>query len=237
MRVLFIGDVHERVEEVKKALTISADKYIFTGDYFDSHEHSNLKQTEEICYLVKQLLNRNDTVLLMGNHDLSYRSDGNFACSGFTMEKCNLINSIITPELWSEMSYWYYIYLEEQKQEWLVSHAGFHRDLFTCPINGESLEFIMKRMKDSEIRLTSLDMTNEFGAGRARGGMYLYGGILWCDFDREFKPLKSFNQIFGHTPDDKIRKLDSSSINYCIDSCMKELLLWEDGKFSIYDNI
>ena len=39
-----------------------------------------------------------------------------------------------------------------------------------------------------------------FNAGRGRGGSQQVGGITWCDFTREFFPVRGINQIMGHTP-------------------------------------
>src|SRR6185369_4930136 len=32
-----------------------------------------------------------------------------------------------------------------------------------------------------------------------------YGGLLWCDWNQEFMPMKGIHQIVGHTPQDWVK--------------------------------
>jgi hypothetical protein len=53
--------------------------------------------------------------------------------------------------------------------------------------------------------------------GHARGGVS-YGGPVWCDFNKEFKPIEGVRQIFGHTPGRNIRVRYHHMIeDYCVD--------------------
>lgn len=74
----------------------------------------------------------------------------------------------------------------------LISHAGVH----------ESWNF--PTASDASIKMETEWQRKNFGhflfssVGLARGGRDIFGGALWCDFDRELQ--SSFPQIVGHTP-------------------------------------
>ena len=77
--------------------------------------------------------------------------------------------------------------------------------------------------------------------GRGRGGNSRVGGVVWLDWDREFKAIEGLNQIVGHTPGDGVRTVmlrdDTGlivSANYNIDTHLNHVILvMEDGTFQI----
>ena len=80
MKIVIIGDIHGRnnwlplVEQNLK----SADKIVFTGDYFDTYDkHVTFKQMKDVFYkIVKyKILEPYKFVLLIGNHDIHYIHD------------------------------------------------------------------------------------------------------------------------------------------------------------------
>jgi hypothetical protein len=231
MKVVLVGDIHNRWKQTEKFLTIPADRYIFLGDYWDMF-YDDIGEAQLTCLKVKELLQRNDTTLLFGNHDVSYRIGETTRCSGWTSEKNQVIHELMTEEDWSKMKY--YEVLEDTNGIWLISHAGFHSDIFTHPIFGESLDYIHQKMKNAIEHLELFKCyPDEMAAGLCRGGGNRIGGMLWCDFNQELVPFETFNQVFGHTPSRIIKADILNTQNYCIDSCSRECLVWEDGKCEI----
>jgi hypothetical protein len=72
--------------------------------------------------------------------------------------------------------------------------------------NGE----INKGMLDELIA----DKTLSHAIGHCRGGIHSCGGILWCDFNKEFEPVDGLRQVFGHTAGKNIRQKGE---NMCVD--------------------
>ena len=61
--------------------------------------------------------------------------------------------------------------------------------------------FVRKFVKEKEANL-ELSVGNShwfYRAGHARYGDQKLGGIVWLDWDLEFKPIEGLNQIVGHT--------------------------------------
>jgi hypothetical protein len=73
-------------------------------------------------------------------------------------------------------------------------------------------------------------------AGECRGGHSPLGGIMWCDWRREFKPVSGYNQVVGHTrKDGDIRFVSSSegSRNWCLDSNLQHYAIFENNDLEI----
>jgi hypothetical protein len=111
-----------------------------------------------------------------------------------------MINDIVSRKDWNKMK-WFHIL----DGKWLVSHAGLHK----CYLP----EKIAKLHKDRPKFFSELEsyLTSECHkafrqeswvshAGHSRGGLQRVGGLIWCDFEREFYPVQGLNQIVGHTP-------------------------------------
>jgi hypothetical protein len=66
--------------------------------------------------------------------------------------------------------------------------------------------------------LTSREPHWFWSVGMARGGFTPVGGLLWCDWSREFQPVPGLNQVMGHTPARTFRTIRGmTSENWCID--------------------
>ncbi|MFB5647777.1 MAG: hypothetical protein ACE5RO_06540, partial [Candidatus Nitrosomaritimum yanchengensis] len=72
-------------------------------------------------------------------------------------------------------------------------------------------------------------------AGKSRGGFNKTGGIIWCDYS-EFVDIPNTKQIFGHTIDNKVRRVKNKKIcseHICLDTVMRNYAVYQDGKMTI----
>jgi hypothetical protein len=91
----------------------------------------------------------------------------------------------------------------------------------------------------NKIDLENIDDENfEFkfmNAGKSRGGFSETGGIIWCDYN-EFVDIPKTKQIFGHTRDNKVRRVKNKKIDseyICLDIVMRNYAVYQDGKMII----
>lgn len=239
MTTIVIPDIHNQVGWIEPALEFlkkkhNYDEVVFLGDYFDSFYDVAFNAQATAVWL-KQSLTHSDRIHLLGNHDMPYMVPGNPSlwCPGFSRGKLNVIRSTLTNEDWEKFRGAYY------SQGYLFSHAGFHPDLITHPVNGiptpENLVIQaaegLKQVRGGVWHLLYLP-------GR-RMGELRNGGITWQDWDDEFKPVEGINQIVGHTPSRETYdrpKVDLSNLsqNWCLDRCGDNHFIGiiEDGKIS-----
>lgn len=77
----------------------------------------------------------------------------------------------------------------------LITHAGLSKSNMSVNMDAkESFDNITEHWNARNFSVGAFT-----SIGRARGGYNHCGGILWCDFDKEFVPT-DFPQIVGHTP-------------------------------------
>ena len=198
-KYVFVGDVHGKSEAVKLALDKSGHK-IFVGDFCDSFDRT-IAEHEGCLTLVLDAIDKGEASAIYGNHELSYLMPTVHRCSGYSTS----MESMLVPHVKRiKDSFKPFIELGE---DWLVTHAGLHPDVAVALPETWEGEFTNPKSPMHWI-------------GRSRGGPHLVGGMFWCDFNDEFKPIEGLNQIFGHsrymTHDIRTRK-GKNSINYCID--------------------
>jgi len=222
-RTIVIPDVHHRWNLALKPLEITANRYIFLGDYFDNFGDT-LEDTANTVRQLIELSKRDDVTLLFGNHDIGYRFKG-FECSGWTKEKCDLINKMMPAEVWEKMQLVTYV------DGFILSHAGLAESIFSHPIDGITPEYVAKLCVEGLEHAQLGIYTPALTPGQARGGRQRQGGLDWLDFNQEFAPIKGINQIFGHTPAPSARQSSTEdSINWCIDTHSKGFVILENGK-------
>lgn len=199
MKYTFVGDIHGQVEIIQKALQREG-KIIFVGDLQDSFTRSH--QDHSTCFeLVLDAIEKGKAECVYGNHELSYLRPKH-RCSGYNYHRHKVIdshkeriNALFKP----------YLFLGDS---FLVSHAGFTKDLWDN--EDVTLENIQEKFAAWWPRIES----PLHWIGQARGGPNYYGGIFWCDFEREFKPIPELIQVFGHSHGKGIRQKENA---YCID--------------------
>lgn len=199
MKYTFVGDIHGKVQMVKKALD-QEGHVVFVGDYMDSFERSPEDHYECIVRVIKAVREGKATALI-GNHELSYIHPW-AECSGWKHQHNTIMKSV-----WPEMRELFkdFVVIEDI----LVTHAGLTRQIW----NNEALTLDNYQEKLTEW-CDKESGTPAQWIGHYRGGNQPVGGIYWCDFNAEFEPIPELPQIFGHTGGKGIRQKDNA---YCID--------------------
>lgn len=203
---LIIPDLHHRWKIAEDIIaSVKHDEVIFLGDYFDDFG-DDPSMVEATCDWLNSSVKKPNRIHLMGNHDIHYafvyRS---FQCSGYEQWKYFIAHDNVARETWDKLK-WYHI-LDDM---WLLSHAGLHKANLPADIRGmhtyrSTFLKTIGNYLDVEIREAFRRAANNknywtLNAGYSRGGSIPYGGIIWCDYEREFVPIKGLNQIVGHTP-------------------------------------
>ncbi len=209
MKILTIGDVHGR-DTWKTSADISIlfkskgsfipdyDKYIFVGDYTDSHDKSNVEILHNLIEIIEFKRMYPDHVnLLLGNHDLYYWFiESQFLCSGVRQSMMHDLHDVFRrdDELF-DIAY--------QVENYLWTHAGIHRGWYERYFLDWDSEYISTVGFNLADRLNQAFKEREetlFMVGRRRGGFNDMGGPLWLDSSLLMKkPLKGYHQIVGHT--------------------------------------
>jgi hypothetical protein len=243
MNIIALGDIHNNTVSAQKIVERyeNTHKIVCVGDYFDSFTGDDAEAT---AYWLKDFINKPNTVALIGNHDLPYSPYGKirthpssvwrvfYPCSGYTSEKDEIINSVLTKEDWAKVKTFHY------ENGWLFTHAGVHPYWFEHPVIGMTIDHVIGILHKTEDAYRTLNWTPILGeAGIYRGGRSKVGGILWHDHQREAEPIQGINQIYGHTPltDNMSNGInvirEDDGCNVCIDCGLEEVLqVYEDGK-------
>lgn len=216
MRTLVIGDLHHHTETADAIAAVeSPERLVFLGDYFDDF-YDSPAEARRTSLWVRERLQDGRSTLLFGNHDLPYAFDGAefpfLACSGFTRDKQEAVGRVLGPSDWAQLKAF------ARVGPWLVSHAGFHRDLLPAQLlcDEAALELYCA---DAVAAVAARRPHELFAAGRDRGGWAEIGGITWGDWDR-FAGTDGVHQIVGHTPSRRhaLREWTTErSFNFCID--------------------
>lgn len=203
---LIIPDLHHKWQQAERIISaVGADEVLFLGDYFDDFG-DDPAQVAETCDWFEASVNKPNRVHLFGNHDqhyaFVYRS---FQCSGYAQWKYFIIHDTVSQDVWSKLKWYHFL-----DNKWFLCHGGLHK--FNLPesitkFSNDRLKFIAEISGYLDVQIREgfkCGATNQsswvFNAGHSRGGSQRVGGITWCDFEREFFPVKGINQIVGHTP-------------------------------------
>lgn len=236
-KAVVIPDVHNKWKKAEAIVAAeSPDRIIFLGDYFDSLDDTPDDAAATAAWLAGSLADRT-RVHLVGNHDLNYMSSlPELGCSGYSplkraaIERCGVEWARLEPFCWLGMAG------ADEGDAWLCTHAG---------LSAVFLESVRPGAAASDVdgvlgaARTDLDRINDKGhrhaflqAGYARGGMDASGGIVWCDYNLEFRDVPGLRQIFGHTRGPGVRggRGPGGSEHYCIDTVLQNYIAYEDGR-------
>ena len=200
--LLIIPDVHGRIFW-REALEKKQYKHvIFLGDYVDPYPQEGiyprdaLQELKDIIDYAKA--HRDTTTLLLGNHDMHYKSElFNRLAEGTRYSY--LMQKELGP-LFNDNDDLFQLAYEADYEDThcLFTHAGV-----------SSIWYESHKEKVGELNADNLNklMEDEDGikaisdVGYARGGWAKAGGILWADLDEvnDAPPIKERYQIFGHT--------------------------------------
>lgn len=212
MKYLIIPDVHNHADRAEKICkSVPADQIVFLGDYFDDF-NDDAEDVIDAANWLSWSVNQENRIHLCGNHDVHYWFKNNvyLRCSGYEQCKSVAINNIMKPEHWGKIRFFHVI------DDWFLTHGGIHpywidQSKFQNnePVEITREKLIEKLERDSKecVKSLSNDKNHWFNiAGFSRSRSPFVGGLLWCDFNQEFHPIKGIHQIVGHTPDrDNVR--------------------------------
>lgn len=198
MKILIIPDIHNKHVRAQRIIdSEGSDKIIFLGDYFDDF-HDSVQDVKETAKWLKNSLTDKNRIHLFGNHDIGYAFPCNSycICSGWEKEKSRAINNIFSDDDWRQFK-WFH-----NEDDVLFFHGGMdeRRVRANETILSNILEYLEEQSEIAFRRASTLNPHSFYEAGRSRGGIWPVGGLLWCDFIREFKHHSLFHSIVGHTP-------------------------------------
>lgn len=235
MKTIVIPDLHHRIDWVQPFLAETKyDEVVFLGDYFDDFG-DNSGIAFKTAKFVLEMLDFPNSHLILGNHDMAYRFFNNQQltnCSGYTLHKCSVINTILEPQDWDKTVLYY------ETQGFFLSHAGIRKETFGFSHNKDvKLELIRKTLAKALQDAYNNKYSNILAAGYIRGGFQPFGGITWLDW-REFSPITNINQIVGHTPIYNQPKCckGKNSENWLLDTQNRHIGVITDGVFSFIEN-
>lgn len=213
MKYTFVGDVHGKVDAVEAALA-AAGMAVFVGDFMDSFDRRP-SDHRKCIELVLAAIKAGKARAIYGNHELSYIMPEH-RCSGWCRE-----HQMIMHEFAAEIQKHFepFILLAPKV---LVTHAGLTRQLW------DEHRLTLAKLEPKLRRWWEDPGSPMHGVGYCRGGMQKVGGIFWCDFNKEFKPVPGLTQVFGHTASGsggEIRRVNTSYCIDCLDKAQKFLTL------------
>lgn len=215
---LFVGDLHGDVEMFETALTHARSNdmiLVCVGDYTDSLLYTVNDQKKLLSRMI-EVYNKEDTVYLLGNHDLHYTVDPHtnrnhipYKCSGYSRNKASKFYSLYMHMLARDKMLSFYYRVDDI----ITTHAGLSLRVLNSLFNRNESTFdyyTLDIIEDFFIRneyelLTDLFRGVEtnpiFDVGKLSGGYKSSGGIFWLrpgEFIMENQQSK-FTQIVGHT--------------------------------------
>jgi hypothetical protein len=215
MTTLIIPDIHNHTDEVDAVLAANAaDQIILLGDYFDSF-FDTPEMAEKTARWLKHSLEQPNRIHLWGNHDLPYAFPSNKEafCPGFSEEKCDVVQNILTEAHWAMLKPVHFI-----TPRLCVSHAGFIEPLFK-PEAGAIQRAMTQAMSETRKNESSL-MTHEVGP-------------LWVRWDM-LPVMNGISQIVGHTPGPlRMETNEMGDFNVCLDTHGQYIGLILDDEFVV----
>jgi hypothetical protein len=210
---IWIPDVHNKWRVVERILARHTERplhVIMAGDYFDNFDDT-MDDVEAVGHWLGTTIRRgvmDETVIwtrLLGNHDIPYiypHLNKSHWCPGYTPRKALAVAETRIhhhPQAFK---------LHTWVGPWLLTHAGVSARLFTdcykCPptlvpdrgrltemLTGD--EAILHSDRIYSEKLILMDAGWRMEERRI-------GGVTWCDWDEEFRPLPDIKQLVGHTP-------------------------------------
>lgn len=207
VKTLILSDLHLNYKIADKIIKCECpDKVVLLGDYFDDFGDT-VADNVEMAHWLKNSMSISNRIHLMGNHDIGYAMPHrSYKCSGYTISKEYAINDVIKD--WTSLKLFTWV------GPWLCSHAGIHNHLYNRDGIGYEFNTWLTNTCDEALKnaFENKPADTILRAGRIRGGIELFGGIIWSDA-REFDGISGINQVFGHTPSSRPVWINKGEIN------------------------
>ena len=253
-KVLILTDIHQAVggyAEHILARETDWDHIILNGDYLDTFRTPDGATTYGVSATTEWLNEKFEewgkrASWHIGNHDVAYLASYNkdymqrpdpkgYCCSGWSGRKAKYFNKGINPEWIDSLDL-----CTQLGDSTIVSHAGFHYDHF-IPVLSEldNIERLRAQWKQDQHTFMHDPCHWIWAVGRCRGGYANVGSPVWLDWNDEFVPIDTVQQIVGHTSQQESAlrvKLNGIGLkNWCIDCMQKTYAIWEDGELTVKD--
>lgn len=222
--IIALGDTHGRINW--KEIVINernADKIIFIGDYFDTHEaitvETQIENFKDILEFKKN--NMEQVVLLLGNHDFHYLKDAQEKYSGFKAFKFIDINELIEPAVRSGLVVGCYTY-----GNYVFTHAGVTKTW--CENNDIDIDNLAESINQTLIENPSV-FRFEMGDNYDQSGNDVTQSPIWVRIPSLLKDkLDGKTFVVGHTTLKELAIIDSL-IGIDVLGTSGEYLRIEDG--------
>lgn len=239
-RILVFSDIHQDTDKINKILDKEGyDVAVNLGDEFDSFRYNSTSDVEKTCLFLKKRIFESNFHFLLGNHTLQYFAPNDYTiCSGYSPDKNLLIDRLLGSDknpIRKKFKWWLKI------DGFICTHAGLSASHFPALFDLKNIEsWLDKEAYNANIKIATDQLHWFYGPGKARGGGYEKGGLVWLDFNNEFEPIDGLKQIVGHTSTNSVRPHHSDGAlnpndwdNICIDCHLNEYLIIHNKKVTI----
>ena len=219
-QICVVPDTHQRISDIEKIIEANpdADEFVHLGDWFDSFEEppvvASFKDTcEFLRHLVLEHPLKDKFRFLVGNHDLAYifhnrnhshssiHKSPDYYCSGWTKNKAKTFRKCFWDQGLRDSFFLENFRLAYKTQGFTFSHAGLHTRHIPAMRDADFL--VNELLPDVWKNFRNMAHTHNWllsGAGRARWGPCIVGGVVWLDWREEFQASEHLGkQVVGHT--------------------------------------
>ncbi len=224
MKIVAIGDIHGR--QIWEEIVVKendADKIVFIGDYFDTHEGVSVEvQIENFKKILEFKKNNIDKViLLLGNHCFHYLKDAQEKYSGFKAFKFIDINELIEPAVRSGLVVGCYTY-----GKYVFTHAGVTKTW--CENNNIDINNLAESINRT-LQENPSAFRFEMGDNYDQSGNDVTQSPIWVRIPSLLKDkLDDKTFVVGHTTLERLAIIDSL-IGIDVLGTSGEYLIIEDG--------
>lgn len=225
MRIVAIGDIHGRT--IWKQITTQVkdvDKFVFIGDYFDTHEgvsaYQQIENFKDILQFKKD--NPDKVILLTGNHDFHYLKGVQEKYSGHNKFKAMDINEILEPAVSAGLMQMCYIH-----NEFVFTHAGVTTTW--CVRNGINVADLEQSI--NEAFMSDLDSFYfAYGPNMSRSGDDVTQSPIWVRIPSLLADkVEGYIFVVGHSTLNQLSIIDNSVIGIDTLGTTQEFLIIDNG--------
>lgn len=201
MKTITIGDTHGRStwKEIVQKELLTADKIIFLGDYFDTHDLiSPREQIDNFKEIITLKKTHPDTIILLfGNHDWHYLRTSNQRFSGYQNLFALDIQEVLHDALDESLLQMCYI-----QNNYVFTHAGLSKtwckkhlgnDSFSDGIVLEQVVNDIFKFQPNQFAFSPGERMDNYGNEPTQGPIWIRPESLAMD------KLDGFKFVVGHT--------------------------------------